>query len=478
MYCAQLGGFAPPSVRKVLRSRNARSWKPKTPHFNHSIRGHATSTVGSTATDLFHWLEDQGAKDLMVEVQSAEVGGRTIDRTVTKQAVKPGEVVLRIPSHAVVTLDRVFQDASLAELLTTNKLSELACLTLYMMYEKKQGTESFWHPYIRELDNQRARGQQGVESPILWPEEEVERLFAGSPLLPELKSRVEGIKKEYQECDTVWYLAGSLFDKYPYDIPTEAFSEQLFMQAFTAIQACVVHLQGVALSQRFALVPLGPPLTSYSSTSKAMLQYNPNTKSVDLVADREYKAGELISAWCGPQTNKRLLINYGIVDENNPYDWLQIKIRVPNSDPLFQAKRSVLMENGLSTQEAFKLQRGRPIPKMLLPYMRVIYETDPAEMDKLTAMEGVGPRESEGAILHQVASVLQGKLDNYRTTSEQDDETIASSSNPREVVAAKLLHIEKEILNSALDEILAKPGAPERSSLGLEDGKQYPVDLS
>lgn len=56
-----------------------------------------------------------------------------------------------------------------------------------------------------------------------------------------------------------------------------------------------------------------------------MLKYNPNSKSVDLVVDQDYKAGEPVMAWCGPQTNNRLLINYGIVDEDNPYDWIQVK---------------------------------------------------------------------------------------------------------------------------------------------------------
>jgi hypothetical protein len=68
-----------------------------------------------------------------------------------------------------------------AELLTTNKFSELACLALYLMYEKKQGKKSFWYPYIRELDRQRGRGQLAVESPLLWSESELEYL-AGSPL--------------------------------------------------------------------------------------------------------------------------------------------------------------------------------------------------------------------------------------------------------------------------------------------------------
>lgn len=67
-----------------------------------------------------------------------------------------------------------------AELLTTNKLSELACLALYLMYEKKQGKKSFWYPFIRELDRQRGRGQLAVESPLLWSEAELDYL-SGSP---------------------------------------------------------------------------------------------------------------------------------------------------------------------------------------------------------------------------------------------------------------------------------------------------------
>lgn len=41
---------------------------------------------------------------------------------------------------------------AVAELLTTDKLSELACVTLYMMYEKMNGKKSRWHHYIKELD--------------------------------------------------------------------------------------------------------------------------------------------------------------------------------------------------------------------------------------------------------------------------------------------------------------------------------------
>ena len=74
-------------------------------------------------------------------------------------------------------------------------------------------------------------------------------------------------------------------------MPTEVFSEKLFLQAFAAVQAATVHLQGVEQTRRFALVPLGPPLLSYSPSCKALLSYNAAKHAVELVVDRAYAPG-------------------------------------------------------------------------------------------------------------------------------------------------------------------------------------------
>lgn len=91
------------------------------------------------------------------------------------------------------------------------------------------------------------------------------------------------------------------------------------------MQSSVVHLQGVPLSKRFALIPLGPPMLAYSSTCKvctrlhctrlsrstlqALISYNAACGSVQLAVDRALQPGEPLSAWCGPQPNSRLLLN-------------------------------------------------------------------------------------------------------------------------------------------------------------------------
>lgn len=72
---------------------------------------------------------------------------------------------------------------------------------------------------------------------------------------------------------------------------------------------------------------------------------------MQLAVDKEYSKGDPVFAWCGPQPNKRLLINYGIVDEDNPYDFLQIIASLRQSDPLFQIKRKLLLQHGFAAQK-------------------------------------------------------------------------------------------------------------------------------
>lgn len=74
-----------------------------------------------------------------------------------------GDVAFSVPNELVVTLDRFLGNETVAELLSSNKLSELACLAFYLMYEKKQGKKSFWHPFSKELDCQRGRAPLAVD---------------------------------------------------------------------------------------------------------------------------------------------------------------------------------------------------------------------------------------------------------------------------------------------------------------------------
>lgn len=71
-------------------------------------------------------------------------------------------------------------------------------------------------------------------------------------------------------------------------------------------------------------------------------------------------AGDPVYAWCGPQPNTRLLLNYGIVDESNPYDKLQLTVTLPSEDPLYKVKRGIL-QVGVHQNQTFLALKGKPI---------------------------------------------------------------------------------------------------------------------
>ncbi|KAF5179197.1 Rubisco methyltransferase family protein [Thalictrum thalictroides] len=374
-----------------------------------------------------------------------------IHYVVASQDLEVGDVAFAVPNSLVVTLERVLGNQTIAELLTTNKLSELACLALYLMYEKKQGKKSFWYPYIRELDRQRGRGQLAVESPLLWSEAELDYL-TGSPTKAEVLEREEGIKREYDELDTVWFMAGSLFKQYPYDLPTEAFPFEIFKQAFVAVQSCVVHLQNVSLARRFALVPLGPPLLAYKSNCKAMLTAVEG--AVQLVVDRPYKAGDPIVVWCGPQPNSKLLLNYGFVDEDNPYDRVLVEASLNTEDPQYQDKRMVAQRNNKLSVQVFQVKAGKEKEAVfdMLPYLRLGYVTDPSEMQSVISSQGpicpVSPC-MERAVLDQLSNYFKARLARYPTTISEDEAMLADIDlDPKKRVATQLVKLEKKMLHA------------------------------
>ncbi|TKY46426.1 Fructose-bisphosphate aldolase-lysine N-methyltransferase [Spatholobus suberectus] len=414
--------------------------------------------------DLKSWMHKHGLPPCKVVLKINLATMILISRYITLQLVKifsnfltrvhgVGDVAFSVPNSLVVTLERVLGNETVAELLTTNKLSELACLALYLMYEKKQGKKSFWYPYIRELDRQRGRGQLAVESPLLWSESELDYL-SGSPIKDEVVQREEAIRKEYNELDTVWFMAGSLFQQYPYDIPTEAFSFEIFKQAFAAIQSCVVHLQKVSLARRFALVPLGPPLLAYQSNCKAMLAAVDG--AVELAVDRPYKAGDPIVVWCGPQPNSKLLINYGFVDENNSNDRLIVEAALNTEDPQYQDKRMVAQRNGKLSVQVFHVYVGKEREAVLdmLRYLRLGYVSDPSEMQSVISSQGpvcpVSPC-MERAVLDQLADYFKTRLAGYPTTLAEDESMLTDGNlNPKKRVAIQYVRLEKKMLHACL----------------------------
>ncbi|CAG9460769.1 unnamed protein product [Pedinophyceae sp. YPF-701] len=432
--------------RCVVRGRDVRA---------RGLRREPWRDSSDTPGNLTAWLKEQGLAAQGVELRTKQSDGREIDVTVASRELKAGDTLLEVPMRMVITLDRIFEDENLAELLTTDKISELSVLTLFLCYEKKKREDSDLYDYIRELDRMGARSQQQVESPLLWDDEEVELLLQGSPLVQEVRARLEAMKKEYEELDTIWYMAPSLFDRYPFDAPTECFPFEVFKQAFAAIQESTVHLQGAPIARRFALIPLAAPNLTWSPNCKTYFTYDEKADAVVLAADRDYAPGDPVYCWCGPQPNQKLLLNYGIVDEDNPYDRLTLSMTLLTDDPLYSEKKRALSNTKLATSQAFNLKRGAALPDGLLPLLRLAHMDSADDIRKWKYAPGAPDVPAAPAIearaRAQLRRCLTRRLEKYPSTVEADLALEQDKrATPKQKVAARLVRLEKTILADAL----------------------------
>jgi histone-lysine N-methyltransferase SETD3 len=167
------------------------------------------------------------------------------------------------------------------------------------------------------------------------------------------------------------------------------------------------------------------------------------------------KKGEPVYAWCGPQPNSRLLLNYGIVDEGNPHDRLPTTVTLPAADPLYKLKRDLLQAAGLSTMQTFDKTRAAPLPPLLLPYLRLAFADTPDAARAVSLTPGAPPADArtEALAAHALADHLAARLAAYRRpTVAADLEVLADpASTPRQKVAARLVKIEKSILQGCVD---------------------------
>jgi histone-lysine N-methyltransferase SETD3 len=150
-------------------------------------------------------------------------------------------------------------------------------------------------------------------------------------------------------------------------------------------------------------------------------------------------------------------------------------VTIPSEDPLYRQKRARLAEAdlALSTQHTFQLSAAAPLPSQLLPFLRLTFATSEAELAavRFDAAAAPAPPATEARAVAQLARHLDRRLAGYRTTTQQDEAILADpATRPRQTVAARLVRIEKTILQRAAAELLARPGAAEAVAAGGAGG--------
>lgn len=375
------------------------------------------------------WLKQQGFPDQIVELKQSEHGDVGCFATRDLQA---GEVAVKVPENYTVTCVDVTNHPVISKLAAGRP--DLIGLALWLVYEKGLGKKSVWYPYIKTLPST-------TLSPLVWSNLEQDKLLKGTSVSEEVRQRS-------------LYLEGELTDIFEAygdqlkELPPNLFTVEAFKNAFSVIASRALFL---ASAELYALVPFGDAV-NFSGDCTESFEYSTEEQEVVLRADRSYAKGQQIYVSYGQnRPNSDLLISYGLVDEHNSNDFIELEVGLVKDDPLRGLKLQILQQANLQDEQTFPLYYDR-FPTQLLTYMRLARLKDSGMIAKIVFDKDViVDQANEYEVLTLLLTECRTRLSNFDRSLDDEIRLVNSKDiSPKENVAAKIRMCEQKILNNTM----------------------------
>lgn len=372
------------------------------------------------------WLRQQGFPDQLVELKQFDGGDVGCFATRDLQA---GEFAIKVPENYTVTCVDVANHPVVSKLAAGRP--DLIGLALWLVYEKWLGKKSVWYPYVKTFPST-------TLSPLLWSSSEQETLLKGTSLSEVVRQRTLFLEDEFAD----------IMDSHAKELPSDVFTFEAFKTAFSVITARAIYLPSAEL---YALVPLADAV-NFSGDCGNQFEYSTEDQAVVLRVHKNHANGQQIFVSYGEnRPNSDLLISYGLVDENNSNDFIEVEVGLVQGDPLRSLKLQVLQQANFQDEQAFPLYVDR-FPTQLLSYMRLARLQDSALMAKIVFDKDVivNPA-NEYEVLTLLLSECRNRLSNFDGSLDDEIRLLNSGKlSPKEKVAAKLRFSEQKILSNTM----------------------------
>ncbi|KAK3319139.1 hypothetical protein B0H66DRAFT_257792 [Apodospora peruviana] len=305
------------------------------------------------------WLKAAGAAGLDdLELADFPTTGRGV-RTLWR--FKEGERILTIPSRSLWIVQDAYVDLLLGPALravTGPPLSVEDTLALYILFvrSRESGYEG--------LRSHVAAMPTSYSSSIFFTEEELE-VCAGSSLYTVTKQLKRTIEDDYRDL-VVRVLLGQHRDLFPLDKFTiEDYKWALCTVWSRAMDFVLPDGTSIRLLAPFA------DMLNHSPEVKQCHVYDPVSKSLSVLAGKDYEAGDQVFIYYGPIPNNRLLRLYGFVVPGNPHDSYDLVLATHPAAPLFEQKHKLWSSAGLDSTSTIGLTLTDPLPNNVLRFLRI-----------------------------------------------------------------------------------------------------------
>ena len=226
-------------------------------------------------------------------------------------------------------------------------------LTIFIMHERRKGTQSFYYPFLKILPE--------PGSIAHWSDEELQAL-QNDALLVRAKGRTMLVESTYRRTIVV------LSSRHPEIFSLEDFS-------FENYKFCWYSIMARAFGKRLpwtSLVPFADCLNHSNVQTK--YDYNVDDNGMFRLfpsGSNCYPKGSEVFNSYGRRPNDNLLLDYGFAMLDNEWDRVEIMLTIPETENLYEKKRRILYDVGKSYCLAVDLAVDG-FPLTALEFLRIV----------------------------------------------------------------------------------------------------------
>lgn len=303
--------------------------------------------------------------------------------------LSPGTSILRIPSSHVISSHLAYRTPYVAAILAAvqanqlherlpDALNDSAALLLFLIAEFAKGHDSRYHLWFQSLPKR-------FNTPFSQPNEQVNFLLAGTPLLP----LIDTLRAELREMYDEWFVPYAV-EKYPDHYPLERCSWNTFLYVHSIVESRAFKIDNETMLVPFADMANHQPSSLPTRNAKTRgWTIVSSPAEAERVAENgiPQKGLELLAADCGVRKddevyisygnlpNWQLLLHYGFSLSDNPEDSVALSLQVPEDDPpaVYVTKMLFLnMDTESDIRVDHTLTLADPLPPSLLASARVL----------------------------------------------------------------------------------------------------------
>jgi hypothetical protein len=367
------------------------------------------SSHAEADSNLIKWCLEEGASVNGIEIKCFKGIGRAL---VAKEDVTRDQVLIKLPRSSVICSATAIEYNPVFASLKQAQVEDDAIVTLFLMLEKAN-PNSKWKHYLNSLPSI-------IKSHPLYFSEEALAILEGTPLHDEVQ----------QAKDRLVHFATTmfpfLFEHFPDTFKETVFTIENLIWARVMIDSRAFSFQELGT----CLLPLiDHANTSFTPQIESKGYYIPDTDSIELVAMHNCKKGDQMNICYGPYSNRELLMSYGFVMEQNPYDRFAIDFEIPEEDKadVQETKRQILARNELSVENHYFTG---VIPDKMLATLRVCLanDNDLGKIKKGSSVFNKINQENEERVKGTITGTLEmfvNMLETAETVNTEEDMQVA-----------------------------------------------------